>query len=285
MRNRISCSAQTLTQLEPAMIRSVVGGQVYGLGDQYFTENRVRILETGGGTVSAEVSGTFGIYTQTIKLRSGVLATKCSCPSNEKPFCRHCVAVLLQHYKEMATENSPTHEPDHPVVSAQEDRQSEKSQSTDFNFRDVTTFVDWMQSCVTGLGRDCSLPVLPQLPSGAVRGWGEAIDSLHRRFLESEEARMEIQMNLQAAQEQVVSFTQALEEARREAKDAQGACAGLQAEIKQYQESLSDADHVREQRDRVAHQMKVTREELQQKTIELSSIAESISHLSQNLKE
>ncbi len=285
MRNRISCSAQTLTQLEPAMIRSVVGGQVYGLGNQYFTESRVRILETADGTVSAEVSGTFGIYTQTVKLRSGVLATKCSCPSNEKPFCRHCVAVLLQHYQEMATEEAPAQEPDPPVVSAQEARQSDTSQSTDFNFRDVTTFVDWMQSCVGGLGRDPSLPVLPKLPPGAVRGWGEAIDSLHRQFLDSEEARMETQMNLQAAQEQIVSFTQALDEARREAKDAQGACAGLQTEIKQYQESLSDADNVREQRDRGAQQMKVTREELQKKTSELSGIVEAISHLSQNLKE
>ncbi|MGB0909981.1 MAG: SWIM zinc finger family protein [Nitrospirales bacterium] len=284
MRNRISCSAQSLAQLQPDMIRSVVGGQVYGLGNQYFSESRVQVLETGDGLVSAEVSGTFGVYTQTIKLRSGVLSTKCSCPSNEKPFCRHCVAVLLQHYKERAKSADPVHEADHPVSTVQEESRSDDSASTDFNFRDVTAFVDWMQSCVKGLGRDSALPALPKLPAGAVKGWSEAIDSLHRQFLESEGVRMETQVNLQAAQEQIVGFTQALEEARREAKDAHGACGGLQAEIKKYQESLRDFDTVRQERDRLAQQIKKVHDELQGKSAELSGISEAISNLTKNMQ-
>ncbi len=285
MRNRISCSAQTLTQLQPEMIRSVVGGQVYGLGNQYFTESRVQILETGDGSVSAEVSGTFGVYTQTIKLRSGVLATKCSCPSNEKPFCRHCVAVLLQHYQEMGPDKESHPEPDSPVVTVKEESKADESPAADFNFRDVTTFVDWMQSCVTQLGQAPSLPALPKLPAGAVKKWSEAINALHQGFMESEEARMETQMNLQAAQEQIIGFTQAVEDARREAKDAQGACAGLQSEIKKYQESLGDADRIRQERDLLSQQVKRTREDLQKKSTELSSISEAISNMSNDLKE
>ena len=286
MRNRISCSAQTLTQLQPDMIRSVVGGQVYGLGNQYFSESRVHLLETDSDQVSAEVSGTFGVYTQTIKLRGGVLSTKCSCPSNEKPFCRHCVAVLLQHYQDTAVEKGPINEvvsPD-PVVQEESKSKSNDSNSSDFNFRDVTVFVDWMQACVHRLGQPGSLPPLPKLPPGAVKGWSAAIESLHRELLKSEEVGNETQANLQRAQEQIVGLTQDLEVSRREAKDAQGACAGLQAEIKNYQESLTEFDRVRQERDRFVQQNKDTRAELQKKSAELGRLSESLTKLSKALE-
>lgn len=94
MRNRISCSAQQLSQLEPDMVKSVVGGHVYKLGSQYLSESRVRIVDAHEGQINSEVDGTYGVYSQTIRLKSGTLTTKCSCPANEQPFCRHCVAVL-----------------------------------------------------------------------------------------------------------------------------------------------------------------------------------------------
>jgi len=40
MRNRISCSAQELGQLDPDMVQSVVGGQVFKIGNQYFSDQR-----------------------------------------------------------------------------------------------------------------------------------------------------------------------------------------------------------------------------------------------------
>jgi len=283
MRNRIACSAQTLTQLQPDMIHSVVGGQVYRLGKQYFTENRVKILESGAGSVSAEVSGTFGVYSQTIKLRSGVLATKCSCPSNEKPFCRHCVAVLLLHYQETAADNEPVGESDHFVQPVQEKSQNTNSASSDFNFRDVTAFVDWLESCVTKLGQVGSLPDLPRLPPGAVREWSVAIDSLHRQFLANEETQVEIHANLQAAQEQIVGLTQDLEEARREAKEAHAASVGFEAEIKQYQSSIAESDRVGQERDGLAQQLKVIREELEKKGAELGGLSEALNALSKSL--
>ena len=54
MRNRIACSAQELSQLDPDMVESVVGGQVYKIGNQYFSDQRVNIVEgewdaSGGG--------------------------------------------------------------------------------------------------------------------------------------------------------------------------------------------------------------------------------------------
>ena len=98
MRNRIACSAQELFQLDPEMVQSVVGGQVFQIGNEYFSNSRVTILESDATQVVAEVNGTYGVYTQTIKLKGGTLSTKCSCPSTEQPFCRHCVAVLLHQF-------------------------------------------------------------------------------------------------------------------------------------------------------------------------------------------
>ncbi|GJL56235.1 MAG: hypothetical protein NPIRA02_33670 [Nitrospirales bacterium] len=288
MRNRIACSAQTLTQLQPDMIHSVVGGQVYKLGKQYFAESRVQILEAGASSVTAEVSGTFGVYSQTIKLRSGVLSTKCSCPSNEKPFCRHCVAVLLQHYDGMADDQEPTDESDHlatPVVvsSGQEQSNGGHSTSSDFNFRDVTVFVDWLESCVTKLGQAEALPALPKLPGGAVRDWSIAIDSLHRQFLKNEETHSETQASLEAAQEQIVRLTQDLEEARHDAKNAQAASEELKAEIHKYQASLADSDRVGQERDGLAQQLKGVREELEKKGAELGGLSEALTTLSKSL--
>ena len=80
-------------------------GHFATIGDQYFSDQRVSILEANGTQVVAEVNGTYGVYSQTIKLRGGTLSTKCSCPSTEQPFCRHCVAVLLQQFHSGYSEN------------------------------------------------------------------------------------------------------------------------------------------------------------------------------------
>ncbi len=58
MRNRISCTARTLGQLDPDMVHSVVGEQVYEIGNEYFTDNRVTILEADSMQIVSEVSGT-----------------------------------------------------------------------------------------------------------------------------------------------------------------------------------------------------------------------------------
>ncbi len=95
MNNRIACSAHELNQLDPAMLQSVVGGTIFEIGNQYFTDQRVKIVDADKSQVTAEVHGAYGMYSQTIKLRAGTLSTRCSCPLTEQPFCRHCVAVLL----------------------------------------------------------------------------------------------------------------------------------------------------------------------------------------------
>ena len=45
MRNKIPCSAERLSLLDPQMIRAVVETSAFQIGQQYLTENRVRIVD------------------------------------------------------------------------------------------------------------------------------------------------------------------------------------------------------------------------------------------------
>ena len=288
MRNRISCTAQTLHQLEPDMIHAVVGGQVFKLGNQYFTENRVTILEADNMQILAEVSGTFGVYSQTIKLRSGTLLTKCSCPSNEQPFCRHCVAVMLHHYHEQASEKMETSKSEEPVDSIPKGNgntsSSSGSPSSDFNFRDVTVFVDWIQEAIPILSNGGKLPKVPALAPGGVTQWIESIQTLHQRFLKGEEERISAQRELTADEEQIKGLTYDLEQSRREAKDAQGACVGLQKEIERCQASLADLSAVRKERDQLIQQINTMRVDLQAKCRELNEFSTTLQTLSKTIQ-
>ena len=288
MRNRISCTAQTLRQLEPDMIHAVVGGQVFKLGNQYFTESRVTILEADNMQILAEVSGTFGVYSQTIKLRSGTLLTKCSCPSNEQPFCRHCVAVMLHHYHDQVAEKMEASKAEEPVDSIPKGNgstaASSGSSSSDFNFRDVTVFVDWIQEAIPILGNGEKLPKVPSLPPGGVTQWIEAIQTLHQRFLKGEEERIAAQRELTADEEQIKGLTYDLEQSRREAKDAQGACVGLQKEIERCQASLADLSAVRKERDQLVQQINTMRVDLQAKCSELNDFSATLQTLSKTIQ-
>ena len=288
MRNRISCTAQTLRQLEPDMIHAVVGGQVFKLGNQYFTESRVTILEADNMQVLAEVSGTFGVYSQTIKLRSGTLLTKCSCPSNEQPFCRHCVAVMLQNYHDQVAEKMEPSQPEEPVDSIPKGNGSASSSSgaspSDFNFRDVTVFVDWIQEAIPILGNGGKLPKVPPLPPGGVTQWIEAIQALHQRFIKGEEERVAAQRELTADEEQIKGLTYDLEQSRREAKDAQGACVGLQKEIERCQASLADLSAVRKERDQLVQQINTMKVDLQAKCSELNDFSTTLQTFSKTIQ-
>lgn len=279
MRNRISCSAQTLRQLEPDMIHAVVGGQVFKLGNQYFAENRVKILETDSMQVSAEVSGTFGVYSQTIKLRAGSLLTKCSCPSNEQPFCRHCVAVLLQNYHAQAAETAKTPKEKVGAAARSGGDGHGPTSSTDLNFREVTAFIDWIQEAVPILGNGGHLPDRPALDPGGVGRWVESIQDLHGRFLHCDRERLDAQRDLAAAEEQIKALRQDLDQSRREANDAHGACVGLQKEIERCQALLADFAAVRKERDHLQDRVKTMREDIQKKCSELDGLTAALQNL------
>ena len=99
MRNKIPCSADRLSLLDPPMIQGVVDRNAFHLGNQYLSENRVRIVEADEAQISSAVIGNSGLYEQTIRLKDGHLVSKCSCSLPEEPMCRHCIAVLLEYHR------------------------------------------------------------------------------------------------------------------------------------------------------------------------------------------
>lgn len=219
MRNRISCSAQELSQLDPDMLQSVVGESVFKIGDEYFSDQRVKILDADKTQVLAEVNGAYGVYSQTIKLRAGTLSTKCSCPSPEQPFCRHCVAVLLHQFHNGSSlkpsvkgnhkdHASPTPTPPvHQTVPYFE----ESKGAVDLNFWEAILFIDWVQKAVGLLGKEATLPPVPDSLRGIAREWVGAVERLNSKFLESEEDRCETQKHLLSAENMIDELSKKLD--------------------------------------------------------------------------
>ncbi len=289
MRNRISCSAQELGQLDPDMVQSVVGGQVFKIGNQYFSDQRVNILEANGMQVVAEVNGTYGVYSQTIKLRGGTLSTKCSCPSTEQPFCRHCVAVLLHQFHSGPTpqtsSKSDSPKPPTPEPRAEASPSSSEAAATvDLNFREATLFIDWIQQAVGPLGKEAILPPVPEALRGVAREWTGVIDRLNQQFLESEEDRTDAQKNLQSAENMVDSLTKELGTLKEEFAATQQTCNGLEKKVKQLEKSLSDFAQVSRERDRLVGTVSTMQSELQSKGAELESVSMTLKSLSNAIR-
>ncbi len=293
MRNRISCSAQDLGQLDPEMVHSVVGGQVFKIGNQYFSDQRVNIVESNGTQVVAEVNGTYGVYAQTIKLRGGTLSTKCSCPSTEQPFCRHCVAVLLQQFH--AGPSEVTSSKDAPSASSSGTKESKPSveastvseksaAAVDLNFREATLFIDWIQQSIALLGKKPTLPAVPDSLQGVAREWVGVIDQLNHQFLVSEEDRTDAQRNLKSAEDLVDSLTQELGTVKQESGSAQQACGRLEKRVKELEESLINYTQVSEERDRFVSKVSTMQSELQSKGAELESVSMTLKSMSNAIR-
>ena len=290
MRNRISCSAQELGQLDPDMVESVVGGQVFKIGQQYFSDQRVSILEADGTQVLAEVNGTYGMYSQSIKLRAGTLSTKCSCPSTEQPFCRHCVAVLLYQFHNGSTQKSngkPTATqapPPAPEPKQEETVSPGPTPTVDVNFREATLFIDWIQQAISKLGKEASLPTVPESLGGVAREWAAVIDRLNQQFLESEEDRTDAQRNVQSAEAMVDSLTKELEEVKSEFEASRQSCQGLEAKVSNLEESVKDFSQVSAERDRLVSKVSTMQSELQKKGAELESVSMNLKSLSKAIR-
>lgn len=248
MRNRISCSAQELNQLDAAMLQSVVGGTVFEEGNQYFLAQRVKILDADGTQIMAEVNAAYGVYAQTIKLRAGILSTRCSCPSTEQPFCRHCVAVLLHQFHNgsslkpsaKAAHKVPAPPPSDPRVRAAVPYAEESEGAGDLNFWEAILFIDWVQKAVGLLGKEATLPPVPDSLGGVAREWVSMVERLNSQCLESEEDRSDALRNLQSAEGTIDVLTKKLDVLKVEAEVAQQNCSVLEKKVKQLQDSLAE---------------------------------------------
>src|SRR5439155_2805001 len=142
MLNKISCTAETLEQLTPTSIRSVVDAETYDLGSQYFSENRVQLLSADNGSILSQVKGLHATYKQSISLEHGKLATSCSCSSKEQPFCRHCTAVLLQWHSQGRTAKTKPVEKEVEVKS--QTPTSDPALALSATLREFCSFIEWL---------------------------------------------------------------------------------------------------------------------------------------------
>src|SRR5215467_4948767 len=150
MRNKIPCSADRLSLLDPPMIQGVVDRNAFHLGSQYLSENRVRIVEADEAQISSAVIGNSGLYEQDIRLKDGHLVSKCSCTLPEEPMCRHCIAVLLEYQR--WAQPQPTRKPGFAKESTQAPAAASslngktsavQSGSADVTLSDVMVFLEW----------------------------------------------------------------------------------------------------------------------------------------------
>jgi uncharacterized Zn finger protein len=230
MQNKIPCAAQQLNQLEPAVIQSVAEVAAFTVGNQYLLENRVRILEADDVHISAAVVGNSGLYKQTIWLRAGSLVMECTCPLGEQPFCRHCVAVLLE-YHQSDHSRAPSAAPDRRAVEEPPSEPEETASGLGLTLREVTIFIDWLQPAIKALERGQELPGASDLKPGEVLGWVQAIQKLQERWHRSDEKQRALETDLHARETQLAQVTQQLEASKQEATKARTECEKSQREL------------------------------------------------------
>ncbi|HET9575650.1 MAG TPA: hypothetical protein VFP04_04565, partial [Nitrospira sp.] len=165
MRNKIPCSADRLSLLDPPMLQGVVDRNAFHLGNQYLSENRVRIVEADEAQISSAVIGNSGLYEQTIRLRDGHLVSKCSCSLPEEPMCRHCIAVLLEYHRWVQprahTKKAKQVPPVAPMSSDGSTDNGTTASSfvpTDLKLSEVMAFIEWFQPATKLLEKGQPLP-------------------------------------------------------------------------------------------------------------------------------
>jgi peptidoglycan hydrolase CwlO-like protein len=154
----------------------------------------------------------------------------------------------------------------------------------DLNFREATLFIDWIQQAIGPLGKEPSLPAVPDSLRGVAREWAGVIDRLNQQFLESEEDRTDAQRNLQSAENMVDSLTKELGTVKGESESAQKTCSDLEKKVKQLEESLADFSRVSKERDRLVSKVSTMQSELQNKGAELESVSMTLKSLSNAIR-
>ena len=81
--------------LSPQRLRDLAGPKVYARGEDYFTQDKVRLHEHTREEASGEVTGTHP-YRVELGLTADGLIADCTCPAMaDHGFCKHAVALSL----------------------------------------------------------------------------------------------------------------------------------------------------------------------------------------------
>ncbi|MDH4187372.1 MAG: hypothetical protein OEV08_10265 [Nitrospira sp.] len=245
LRNKIPCTAERLSLLDPPMIKAVVDRNAFHIGNQYLTENRVRIVEADDALISSAVIGNSGLYEQTIRLKDGQLISKCSCALPEEPMCRHCIAVLLEYHRwaqpRAAQKKSKPSTPP-PGSQAPQNGHStatpSSSSTTDLKLGEVMAFMEWLQPAIAALNQGQPLPDSTSL-KGDIAPWIQTIRRLEERRRESEEIQSRAESDLRDRDAYIGRLTQQLQASMEEVKASQHSTQQLQQELAACKEMLS----------------------------------------------
>lgn len=291
MRNKIPCSAERLSLLDPPMIQAVVDRNAFHIGNQYLAENRVRIVEADDAQISSAVIGNSGLYEQTIRLKEGHLISKCSCALPEEPMCRHCIAVLLEYHRWAQPRNgqqkkvkpSTAPQPTQPTPSSAGASAPNSTSTTDLKLGEVMAFVEWLHPAIKALERGQPLPESPK-PSGDLAPWVQAIRNLEERRRESEEARMNLESDMRDREAYVGRLTQQVQTSMDEIKVSQAKAQQLQQELTLCKDMLAKVSEIASEVWNYDSQLKSLAGEVMSKGSQLDKLSHSFKEVSTALK-
>jgi uncharacterized Zn finger protein len=267
MLSKISCSATKLSLLQPAMIRAIVEGSTFRIGKQYATEKRVRISRADEVEIVSLVMGNAGQLEQTIQLKGGSLLSQCTCQLNERPLCRHCIAVLLEYHRAGGAAaakprptrpnswSSSTDTAEAQDVSPAEEVASELAAeepheappSRELKFSDIAVFVDWLQPAFAAIQRGEPLPDSPVLGRGPVDEWVRTIHALEESQRMNEDTQKALRTEFEDTQQRLAQAIKQATDARAASEEMQNELARRRAIDKRLSEVSMGVDRFGEQ--------------------------------------
>jgi uncharacterized Zn finger protein len=291
MRNKIPCSAERLSLLDPPMIKAVADRNAFHIGNQYLSENRVRIVEADDAQISSAVIGNSGLYEQTIRLKEGHLISKCSCALPEEPMCRHCIAVLLEYHRWAQPRNGQQRRVKPLAVSQPAQASSNRdgapvpspASTTDLKLGEVMAFIEWLNPALRALECGQTLPDSPKLV-GDVAFWIQIIRNLEERRRESEEVRINLESDMRDREAYVGRLTQQVQASMEEIKVTQASSQQLQQELTACKEMLAKVSEVASEIGSYDSQLKSIAGEVMSKGSQLDTLAQSFREVSTVLK-
>jgi uncharacterized Zn finger protein len=284
MRNKIPCSAERLSLLDPPMIQGVVDRNAFHLGSQYLSENRVRIVEADEAQISSAVIGNSGLYEQTIRLKDGQLVSKCSCSLPEEPMCRHCIAVLLEYHRWA----QPRSKKVKPIVASPAENTSTSNPtlshvSADIRLSEVLSFIEWLQPAMKSLENGDPLPEASRL-TGDLAAWTQMIRHLDERRRESEDIQLTLESEQRDRDAYVQRLTLQLQASMAEVKAAQSGLEQLQQQMAGYQDMFTKVAEIASELGGYDSQIKTVAGELLSKGTQLDKLATSFREVAGALK-
>ena len=273
------------------MIKAVADRNAFHIGNQYLSENRVRIIEADDAQISSAVIGNSGLYEQTIRLKDGHLISKCSCALPEEPMCRHCIAVLLEYHR-WAQPRSGQQRRVKPSTAPQPVQASpirdavpalSTASTTDLKLGEVMAFIEWLSPALKALERGQTLPDSAKLP-GDVASWSQIIRNLEERRRESEEVRINLESDMRDREAYVGRLTQQVQASMEEIKAAQACSQQLQQELTACREVLTKISEIASEVGSYESQLKSLAGEVIAKGAQLDKLAQSFRDVSTTLK-